>query len=321
MGVLPLQFRDGESAATLRPRRQRDLLDRRRRRHRAAPGRHRQGHARRRLDARPRRALPHRYLSTSSNITAPAASSTTCCGTSRHDARPVDGSRRLDRRGADPRRLWPALGGQARRQEPAYQWLNVVGALGFIANSSWNGAWPSAALNVIWVGIGVVALIRIFGKRETRRALMRSTNQRSPRRWQMSARSFSWGYTPMSAGDQNPCIAICWRCGLRRPARPGLLVASARVHVRRSASRHRPTRPRSTPPMRPATSCWSPGKLDQQGRSASLGGGAAVGRDDRRGRRRHGGRDRRLWRGSRRPRRRSSCCRSRSSAAPGAWPR
>ena len=42
-----------------------------------------------------------------------------------------------------------------------YQWLNVVGAIGFIANSSWNGAWPSAALNVIWVGIGVVALARI----------------------------------------------------------------------------------------------------------------------------------------------------------------
>ena len=42
-----------------------------------------------------------------------------------------------------------------------YQWLNVVGAIGFIANSSWNGAWPSAALNVIWVGIGGVALTRI----------------------------------------------------------------------------------------------------------------------------------------------------------------
>jgi hypothetical protein len=42
-----------------------------------------------------------------------------------------------------------------------YQWLNVVGAIGFIANSSWNGAWPSAALNLIWVGIGVVALARI----------------------------------------------------------------------------------------------------------------------------------------------------------------
>ena len=55
--------------------------------------------------------------------------------------------------------------GKLNAKSPTYQWLNVVGALGFIANSSWNGAWPSAALNVIWVGIGVVALVKIFGKR------------------------------------------------------------------------------------------------------------------------------------------------------------
>ena len=56
--------------------------------------------------------------------------------------------------------------GKLDAKSPTYQWLNVVGALGFIANSSGNGAWPSAALNVIWVGIGVVALIGIFGKRK-----------------------------------------------------------------------------------------------------------------------------------------------------------
>ena len=55
--------------------------------------------------------------------------------------------------------------GKLDAKSPAYQWLNVVGAIGFIANSSWNGAWPSAALNVIWVGIGLVALVRIFGRR------------------------------------------------------------------------------------------------------------------------------------------------------------
>ena len=54
--------------------------------------------------------------------------------------------------------------GRLDARSPTYQWLNVVGAIGFIANSSWNGAWPSAALNVIWVGIGVVALVRIFGR-------------------------------------------------------------------------------------------------------------------------------------------------------------
>ncbi len=55
--------------------------------------------------------------------------------------------------------------GKLDARSPAYQWLNVIGALGFIANSGWNGAWPSAALNVIWVGIGVVGLVKIFSKR------------------------------------------------------------------------------------------------------------------------------------------------------------
>ena len=54
--------------------------------------------------------------------------------------------------------------GKLDARSPVYQWLNVVGALGFIANSAWHSAWPSAILNVIWVGIGVVALVKIFGR-------------------------------------------------------------------------------------------------------------------------------------------------------------
>ena len=49
------------------------------------------------------------------------------------------------------------LSGQSR----AFQWLNVVGAAGFIVNSGWHGAWPSTVLNVIWAGIGIVTLARI----------------------------------------------------------------------------------------------------------------------------------------------------------------
>lgn len=56
--------------------------------------------------------------------------------------------------------------GKVNAKSVSYQAMNVVGALGFIANSAWHKAWPSAILNVIWVGIGVVALIRIFAKRE-----------------------------------------------------------------------------------------------------------------------------------------------------------
>jgi hypothetical protein len=36
-----------------------------------------------------------------------------------------------------------------------YQWMNVLSGAGFIVNSGWNGAYPSAFLNVIWMGIGI----------------------------------------------------------------------------------------------------------------------------------------------------------------------
>jgi hypothetical protein len=41
-----------------------------------------------------------------------------------------------------------------------YQLLNLVGSVGVVINSGWNHAIPSAVLNVVWMGIGVVALIR-----------------------------------------------------------------------------------------------------------------------------------------------------------------
>ena len=57
--------------------------------------------------------------------------------------------------------------GKLQANSPAYQWMNVVGAAGFIVNSGWNGAWPSAALNVIWMGIGGFALWRMFARRDS----------------------------------------------------------------------------------------------------------------------------------------------------------
>ena len=47
----------------------------------------------------------------------------------------------------------------------SYQVMNVVGAVGFVVNSGYNGAIPSAALNVIWVGIGAFALARIHSQK------------------------------------------------------------------------------------------------------------------------------------------------------------
>lgn len=42
-----------------------------------------------------------------------------------------------------------------------YQWLNVLSGAGFILNSGWNGAYPSACINVVWVAIG---LYGVFAK-------------------------------------------------------------------------------------------------------------------------------------------------------------
>lgn len=47
----------------------------------------------------------------------------------------------------------------------AYHLMNIVGAIGFVVNSGWNGALPSAVLNVVWLGIGGYALLQ----RRTRR--------------------------------------------------------------------------------------------------------------------------------------------------------
>lgn len=51
--------------------------------------------------------------------------------------------------------------GRLTGQSPLYQWMNVVGAACFVLNSGYNGAIPSAVLNVIWAGIGLYTLWRI----------------------------------------------------------------------------------------------------------------------------------------------------------------
>ena len=50
---------------------------------------------------------------------------------------------------------------------PAYQWMNVVGAAGFVINGWVNGALPSATLNVVWMGIGLFTLLRIAQRRRS----------------------------------------------------------------------------------------------------------------------------------------------------------
>jgi hypothetical protein len=51
--------------------------------------------------------------------------------------------------------------GRLPARSTAYQLLNLVGAFAFVINSGWNGAIPSAALNVVWAGIAIFALVRM----------------------------------------------------------------------------------------------------------------------------------------------------------------
>lgn len=48
-----------------------------------------------------------------------------------------------------------------------YQWMNVIGAGGFVINSGYNGALPSAVLNVIWGAMGVFTLWTVWRARRT----------------------------------------------------------------------------------------------------------------------------------------------------------
>ena len=51
-----------------------------------------------------------------------------------------------------------------------YQGMNVVGAGGFIINSGYNGALPSAGLNIIWAAMGLFTLWSVRRARQAARA-------------------------------------------------------------------------------------------------------------------------------------------------------
>ena len=57
--------------------------------------------------------------------------------------------------------------GKIKSESLAYHLMNILGAAAFVVNSGWNGALPSAAMNVVWIGIGVYALRQ---RREAARA-------------------------------------------------------------------------------------------------------------------------------------------------------
>lgn len=46
----------------------------------------------------------------------------------------------------------------------AFQLMNLFGGGFLMVNSAYYGAWPSAVLNLVWVGIGSVGLVRAHGR-------------------------------------------------------------------------------------------------------------------------------------------------------------
>lgn len=50
--------------------------------------------------------------------------------------------------------------GKISARGTAFQCLNLAGSLMLAANSAWHHAWPSASVNLIWIGVGIAALMR-----------------------------------------------------------------------------------------------------------------------------------------------------------------
>jgi hypothetical protein len=51
--------------------------------------------------------------------------------------------------------------GKVTASSKLYQWFNVLSGAGFIINSGWNGAYPSVAINVIWMCIGLYGVTKV----------------------------------------------------------------------------------------------------------------------------------------------------------------
>ncbi|WP_313803048.1 CBU_0592 family membrane protein [Sphingobium sp.] len=58
--------------------------------------------------------------------------------------------------------------GRVSGRSALFQWMNALGSALFILNTWWHGAIPSMALNIIWLAIGAIALIRIARSKRTR---------------------------------------------------------------------------------------------------------------------------------------------------------
>lgn len=54
--------------------------------------------------------------------------------------------------------------GKVSNQSPLYHWINIFGAIFLIINTGYLRAYPSMAVNVVWVTVATYALLKIFRK-------------------------------------------------------------------------------------------------------------------------------------------------------------
>lgn len=57
--------------------------------------------------------------------------------------------------------------GRLSGDSASYQWMNLLGAIGLVINTAWNGAWPSTVVNLIWAGIALFALGQLLRRRRS----------------------------------------------------------------------------------------------------------------------------------------------------------
>ncbi len=50
----------------------------------------------------------------------------------------------------------------------AYQLLNLAGGIFLVINSSYYGAYPSVAVNVVWIGIAIYAMTSVARRKSAR---------------------------------------------------------------------------------------------------------------------------------------------------------
>lgn len=58
------------------------------------------------------------------------------------------------------------LWGKIETKSKTYMWANIIGGLFFVMNTYYHRAYPSMVVNIIWVIIALILLIKPFFKKK-----------------------------------------------------------------------------------------------------------------------------------------------------------